>query len=368
MKQMKIIIGFNKEGDAIYCGTANSHITIVGCSGMGKTTLNYILIAQLLSQGIPVVAVDVGGSFQGKRFHSIMDKYVHENIMIFDLNDIPVNPFILKEYRIDDRIYVENITMAASRLSDILKMTLKLGSQQYVCIFNALKAMFEKKELDINLESLYENLCKGKGPSLTTANKLLPIKESIKFWSENENLWPEILNNDSPKFTVIQLSNLDRITQRITVDFILEDIKNYISVYGMVEKPFVLVLDEIQKVNTALDSPISELLLESRKYGAGIICSTQNIRVKGNKDIAAQFEQAATKVYFRPCESEINALARQLSNGSSSDWKSIIRSMKEFCCIVENGREARKHNMCAIIKDTEEYFDNILKYSSDNAL
>jgi DNA phosphorothioation-dependent restriction protein DptH len=104
-------------------------------------------------------------------------------------------------------------------------------------------------------------------------------------------------------------------------------------------KNFVLIIDELQKISikSTGELPLDRLMVEGRKFGAGLICSTQLIDFDKNNKLYKQLAQASTRIYFKPALSEIAAVAKILSIGSNLNWKSILKSMGVGCCIVENG-------------------------------
>lgn len=339
------ILGISNRGNTIMSSeNGNKHIAITGASGMGKSYLNDVLILQDIKKGVPVVVLDIGNSFSANQLPEIFKNYINDYKVIYDAQkDIGINPFTLKKYFINDEPYIETPVDAARRIAAILSTSISFGDRQYTELLKALISLMEEYdngETDVvTLRTIYNRLVDTGGYAKGTASRLYAIMNEVKFSENDEDIWYRILDQNNPKVTVFQLSRLDPQSQKMAVNCLLDDLYKYISINGTVDKPFVITIDEFQKISTKSDGqmPIDRLIVEGRKFGASLIMSTQLIDLNKNNKLFKQLDQMSTRIYFKPPISEIPAVAKRLSYNSKLNWKAIINSMYAGCCIVENG-------------------------------
>ncbi|MGN1319168.1 MAG: hypothetical protein ACI4VF_09145, partial [Lachnospirales bacterium] len=292
---------------------------------------------------------DVGNSFTPSHLPDAFKEATKGNFFQYNAKKmLPINIFEPKNYAEGDDLDIETDQDIINRISQMLKDSLKLGDQQYMAVQNSIKDCFSicrAENKPMTLEILCEYMNYGKGPYKSAASKISAIVNTVKFSDSKNDLWPNILSYDNPKMTVFQLSNLNSHSQKITTDCILNDLMCYISINGSVNKPFILIIDEMQNINTNFNSPIGKFLVESRKFGASLILSSQFVDFnKNNPVIVRQLQQAATRIYFRPCDWEIPRLAKYFSSGGNLKWKEILKTMKVGYCVVENGNNCDELN------------------------
>jgi hypothetical protein len=236
------IIGISKTGKVVMCSeNGNKHITITGASGTGKTYLNCVFILQAIAQGIPVVVIDVGNSFSKKHLPLGAQDFLNERMVVYEAKeDIHINPFILKKY-MDDEIYVETPDDAANRIAGIFKTSFKLGSLQYSSLLMAVTELMNDYNDNIvesiTMDMIYDKLMSmNTGYARNVALKIYPVMNGVHFSKNKEEDWVNILDRNIPKVTVFQLSKLENYEQKLTADFIIDDLNKYISINGSVEK------------------------------------------------------------------------------------------------------------------------------------
>ena len=134
---------------------------------------------------------------------------------------------------------------------------------------------------------------------------------------------------------VIQLTNIPRDLQRIITEFILWDIWAYVQKHGSKDKPMTIVLDEMQNLDHAPDSPIDKMLREGRKFGISLILATQTIS-NFDKEQKDRLFQASTKLFFKPATTEVDSFAKLLSQVSSdynaNDWRDRLNKLNKGQC------------------------------------
>ena len=143
-----------------------------------------------------------------------------------------------------------------------------------------------------------------------------------------------MLNRDNTNIIIFQLSSLEGIVLKLTVDIILNDLFKHLQINGRVDKPVTLVIDELSNANTSDGCIISKLSMESRKTGLSVITSTQVNSFKDYK-LERLLRQSATCIYFKPGNSkDIKVLVNMLKTTGNLNWYEVIDQMSRGRCIV----------------------------------
>ena len=152
------------------------------------------------------------------------------------------------------------------------------------------------------------------------------------------------------KVTIFQLTNFVRDIQVIITEFLLWDMWHYTKKYGSKDKPFVVVLDEAQNLSHTLSSPSGMILTEGRKFGWSAWYATQSLKVLSEDEIV-RLMQSAFKLYFKPTDEEIVAMAKQLNPTDFNEWRAPLTNLKKGQCIVVGSR-IQKDNKFGIGRPT----------------
>jgi len=359
---MEKIFGISKtKKEVSSLDTPNSHILITGKSGTGKTYTIFNLIVQAIADNIPVVIIDVGNSFAFNQIPENIKKFMENRLLIYNVIDkpLPINPFFVGNTE-NEELYLKGINKISNRVSDILKGCLKLGIQQRNEIYKAIISVFNSNS-SVTFQKVFDRLEETKkNPAKTAAEKLLPLIMGLSFSDEN-NDFGSILYG-SPKIHIFQLSGLSNEVKKIVSDFILFSIIEEVSRNGSTEKNFMLVLDELQNINCGDSSPLAKILTEGRKFGIECICATQFIKSK-NVAIIPVLEQAATRVFLKPNDSEIKFVAKHLSNILKANWESVLKVMPRGYCVIDRGITVNcQEEMAVKIYKSDEILDKVKKY------
>ncbi len=356
---MRKIFGISKTKKEISSfDTPNSHILITGKSGTGKTYTIWNLIVQAVANNIPVVIIDVGNSFANNQIQVNVKSFMKDKLLIYDVADkpLPINPFFIDNIESKKN---QKIIEIANRISDILKGCLKLGMQQRNEVYESIVYVFNSND-SITFKKVFDRLKEmKKNPAKTSAEKLLPLITGVSFSDKNDSL--DSILYDNPKVHIFQISGLSDEVKKIVSDFILFSLMERLRQNGSIEKNFVLVLDELRNINCGDSAPLTKILTEGRKFGVECICATQFIRSK-NTDFISILEQAATRVFFKPNDSEIKLVAKHLSNILREDWESILKTMPRGYCIIDRGLIADcKEDMAVKVYKNEEILNKYMK-------
>ncbi|MBR1442145.1 MAG: ATP-binding protein [Firmicutes bacterium] len=332
----------------------NRHISIDGISGVGKSFLIYKLILQnIIFLKIPTFAIDTANCFfndrvydtlgEDKRIWKYCEDYIYnttymENGKII----ININPFSLTEYKNGSEILKEIPAMASARITEIFT-PLKFGRAEKIIVFNTIEEMLTKEPtVEDALCKLYNLLNKKNSIGKNAASKLNILSKLVEFRSDpKNNIWSVIIKDKCATLNIFQLSQIKlRELKKIAADFIQSDLINYMECNLRKNDRFTLIFDEIQNININNGSPITKLLTEGRKFGAGIWYATQSQSSFKSVNVDESiFKMAATIIHFKPDDKNMHKLSKHLSEKyDPADWGKILSTMKEGCCIVEDNK------------------------------
>ena len=117
----------------------------------------------------------------------------------------------------------------------------------------------------------------------------------------------------------------------------LWDMWHFAKTHGNKDKPFVVVLDEAQNLSHAESSPSGLILTEGRKFGWSAWYATQSLKIL-NDDEVTRLMQAAFSFHFKPAETEVTRMAKQLDPMDANKWKTPLLGLKKGECIVVGDR------------------------------
>lgn len=325
-------IGVSPEGNIIKTSTdTNAHVSIEGPSGSGKTYLCQNIVLQDFLNNIPVILIDMAGSFTNSELTPELKNVAADNIIVYDNYNIPINPFTLRRCSDDSNTREETPGEAGNRITALFAKNCGLGSQQRSAFLETIISILSNSKTPADFNSLINKL---KIRNNTVASKLYPLTTCTRFSSADTDIWADLLDRDNPRIIIFQLSALDGIVLKLTVDIILNDLFKHLQLNGHVDKPVTLVIDELSNANTSDGCIISKLLMESRKTGLSVITSTQVNSFKDYK-LERLLRQSATCIYFKPGTlKETKALVNMLKTTGNLNWYEVIDQMSRGRCIV----------------------------------
>ena len=323
----ELFIAYGDE-DAI-----NNHIGFYGKSGMGKTYTLNALAQQCLQRNYACIIIDYSQSYSDKNTRD-------ENIRIIDVDEYQIGIFRVRTSR-GER---ENPFKYASRVSSILQRMFKLGEVQKDFVFQIAKAERESGR-ELSFETLRsKDLAGKKSEQLKIARKIATWENAPCFYPSKCFMdWNEIIS--SGETVIISFGDLYSDCDKVFLaELIMLDLLafceergpiNNISNENLVNKPFVLCLDEIQRLSFSDHMPLKRFLTEGRKFGANIWASTQSIELL-EPDEQILLGQAEIIFEFRPDDKAIKKY-RQENDKRHMDLKKLNRGQ----CLV-TARYVRK--------------------------
>ncbi len=275
MEEVAIHLGRNLDsGEEVYWkpkAEKNPHFLVVGTSGSGKTETLRAIVHEFSKIKIPVMIVDFHRDFED----------IAENVM--DFNNITINPL---EY------HPETPEMAMYKVSHILKKIFNLGVQQEGILQDAIQDAYRDKGIGLKestpkgdlptfddvkdiLESKLELLKEEKRSTQTIETllvRLRPLFNTGFFTKKNSMNFREMFKDT----TVLKLRDMPTDEVKYAVaEFFINKLKYELYSRGKSNK--IVLYCVVDEAHRLLDerSPLNDLLRESRKYGTGVILSSQ---------------------------------------------------------------------------------------------
>jgi DNA phosphorothioation-dependent restriction protein DptH len=262
---------------------SNQHVLVVGKSGAGKSETTKALVWELSRRDVPSIIFDYQGEYaSGDFFEAIQPQ-------VFDvMKGLPINPF---EIPIDPltgrkRPYIEMVF----RLSDTLNSVFSgSGDIQMGTLREAIDLCYKQNGFDRDnseswknepptlemLELVLGQMAADRGAQIKNLQvRLQPLFKSGIFRKKKAEFEFEDLFK---KTTVILLTAGIKDLMLAASRFILEKVYSAMLMAGVSKKLRVMaVVDEAHKL--CGDETVTALIKEARKYGLGIILSSQETR------------------------------------------------------------------------------------------
>lgn len=344
LETSRISIGKDRKGNEVFwefgnTQLANRHLLITGTSGQGKTYSIQTMLYEASKANIAAVIFDYTEGFRKdqleKKFLDKMEDRIDDRVVYF--TGVPVNPFKRNEIEVAGMRAPEKIADVAQRIANILTHVYSFGEQQFAAIFDACRVGLEKHGDSMNMKLLEQELIASSNKSAKlVVSKMAPFFHSVEFTNEEFD-WKDVLYGHEGQVTIFQLTNFVRDIQVIITEFLLWDMWHYTRKYGNKDKPFIVVLDEAQNLSHTLTSPSGMILTEGRKFGWSAWYATQSLKILSDDEII-RLMQSAFKLYFKPTDDEVVAMAKQLNPTDHNEWKTPLTNLKKGQCIVVGSR------------------------------
>src|SRR5699024_9664444 len=116
--------------------------------------------------------------------------------------------------------------------------------------------------------------------------------------------------------------------KKLMTEFILWDLW-YFTLNRTEDQPISVILDEAQNLDFSDSSPAYKILREGRKFGWSAWFATQSFS-GFHRDEMSALDNAATKIYFNPPESEVGLISKRLG----LEYQEVLRYLKKGECLV----------------------------------
>lgn len=343
----RVLIGTDKLSDKVcwefgHKQLANRHLLITGTSGQGKTYSIQTMLYELSKSNVSSVIFDYTEGFRldqlEEDFVNKMGNHINQRVCKFE--NVPINPFKRQYIEFAGQKFPEKDSDIAARFANIMTHVYKFGDQQSAAIFDAVRIGLSKYKDGMNMKYFQEELENEKQANKsaqTVISKMQPFFYSIEFEEDSNFDWGDVLYPDESTATIFQLTAIDRDMQVIITELMLWDLWYYSTKNGSKEKPFVVVLDEAQNLSHKDKSPSCKILTEGRKFGWSAWYATQSLQVLDDDEVT-RLLQSAFKLYFKPTDTEIVKMAKQLDPTDGSTWLNALKVLKKGQCIVVGER------------------------------
>lgn len=255
--------------------SSGPNMTLLGPPGRGKSVLLCEILKDRLGRGGRAFVFD-----KGKSFENLVGQIKGKHLVFDDKSNLNLNPFSLIESGKGEKSDLSRITEILATMA-LLKE--KVDEDMKAVLGQAAMATFHLKGNEATVDDLIEIL--GKTPQKTSGLQEEAAKVALRlrkfsskgeyasyFFGENKLS----LKEDFVVFETQELSSLPDLRPVIIQIFAFLVSKEVLS--GNRERRALIVIDE---AHAQLDSPQMEAFCsawakEVRKYGAALICCTQN--------------------------------------------------------------------------------------------
>lgn len=261
----------------------NQHLLVVGKSGSGKSETTKALIYELDRLGVPSIILDYQGEYASGHFHDV----VHPQV--FDvMQGLPINPFELPLDPVAGRKRspVEMIFRLADTLNTVFSGS---GDIQLGILREAIEECYLQQGFNMDipttwdsepptlemLSAVLDHMADDRGAQVKNLQvRLQPLFRSGIFRLDHAGfVFDELFRRTSVVLMTSGIRDLMLAASR----FMLEKIYATMLMQGVTRSlRIMVVIDEAHKV--CGDDTIVSLVKEARKYGLGLILSSQETR------------------------------------------------------------------------------------------
>ncbi|HHU4048998.1 TPA: ATP-binding protein, partial [Enterobacter cloacae] len=316
---------------------SNRHLAIFGSSGQGKTYCIQAILMGLMRGKCNSIIIDYTNGFLSEHLESEFIETVKPKAHIVAQSPLNLSPFRKQATKLDGITILESDYIVASRIASAFKKIFaSTGDQQLSLLASTIEEGLKNDGDSFDFLKLFDLLNNKGRIGESVANKISGFIKSNIFTPSKYNVWDEYINSSEIKSNIIQLATIPSSISTIAIEFILWDIYSHASSFGTKNKPIPIVLDEVQNLDLALQSPLGKMLTEGRKYGFSLILATQTLSAFAREDQDRLF-LAAHKLFFSPAETELNTYAKlleQIVPGSTrKDWVTQLVNLQKGECI-----------------------------------
>jgi DNA helicase HerA-like ATPase len=327
----------------------NSHISITGETGSGKTQATKAILRDLMrGHGLPTLILDFKDDYSKSEYTTV------EGLRVLDANfgGLPFNPL---EPAIDPASGRVNPMGHVHQIGEILKRVYRLGDQQTFHLREAIKSSYEHADVrtagHVPADDVHWPSLDDVRPILSEAGhdallgRLSPIFDLGLFTDPGAASLADLLDGQ----VVIRLSQLpgDQVKNAVAEFLLLALYNHLIRLDQPRQLTRLLVLDEAWRVTNS--ERLEPLMRESRAFGLGIIVATQY----PNDLSEAVAGATATRLFFSQSLSDpIKAIQATLvgkHTGTEAERvASDVRGMQKFSCLLQN-QQHRPYRRVAVL-------------------
>ena len=315
----------------------NGMLTVLGCSGSGKTEALKVIGSQIIQQGIPLVTIDFHGDLEFEGQNSVILSGGRSNQV--SINPLAFNPSFIDDMGLLGKVEreVERIDLAVGRL----------GPKQHICLRDAMMQVYSANGITDETASLgghwmptlpqvsqlLRRCAAGESdalaiyPSSTISSCYVRVSRLANCAVFDGGNWvaPTMMTQYSLRF---QCKSLSQSTQALVAETILQmlfeeekakgpipvhckDDSERFRLFVMVDEAKILTQSK-QDVNRS-DHIVNVIATEGRKYGIGLIVASQMSDHYGY-ELKANASASLTMLCMGEREAKLNAQTLGISS------------------------------------------------------
>ena len=284
----------------------NPHVIIVGTSGSGKTQTTMAILYELYRQNVPSLIFDFHGEYSDPKMGKFRKQTAAQ--VVDALSGLPLNPL---DVPLDVWGRPHNYKRVVWEVSEIIGNIFRLGLQQQRALKRAMEMAYQlsgfsndsstwnrKAPRFSQLKEILERQTEERGGVISGLLSRIDVLFDVEVFSERAaNRFEDLID----KVTAVDLSRLFNDEHRLVVArFLLQKVYNHMLLQGESRGlKLMVVVDEAHRLS--YDETLLRLIREARKYGVGILLSSQEpsdfpttaIELPGTKIFLQQGPQGA---------------------------------------------------------------------------
>ena len=339
----------------------NQHMLVTGATGTGKTNFIKVLASQNTDRN--VIILDYSSSFS--QFENAE--------VIHILQTTEIQTFL-------DDLSMDTIPIIA----DAIQGAWRLGQAQQSAVVTALHLMNDSSnaELDSIVSNAHNDIFYS---YIGHENNLIKKDWALLALILNTNCGPKGQQVAIRMLSIVTALSSNKVTAKSTDTEPITIIHFSIKYSGLNSKlvelylwkfwlkqidlqtPTTLILDECQDLEWKKGTIADRLLTEGRKFGIGIILSTQFLAANFPKRTINDFLQSGLRVIFAPSQGEVREIAQSLNAGNYKPWISNLKRLRVGECVVSGmlyRKEYCSKQILIISVPNYEQFKNTLSSQS----
>lgn len=302
----------------------NRSITILGCSGSGKSTTIYRMERQVANRNHKIIEIDFSDS-------SIAKNHLVEKSRLIDIKQNSIVSPLIRH----NNVYgvAESSFDYAKRLSRLLTGIFRFGVNQENFLYDIIQEIATKNK-NITLFDIYNALDISIPCCSVIRLRLKYLVDEKVFVNYETSGWTSLFEHDRP-LQILNLSGFPVEERKVIAELLLDDLKSYLIESGVGKQNFILVLDECQNLRLTLNMPTAFFLSQGRKYGCGVWLATQSPEYFQKSELA-QLYQSALVLNFQPNIEEAMKICRKLEDNEKERQRlfTMFKALKRGQCVA----------------------------------
>lgn len=361
MKKTDIYVGETKGKD-IFIDTenaANQHMLVTGSTGTGKTNFLKVWLSQNVTR--QTVVLDYSDSFPQLENA--------ETISIFETSEI-------------QGFFSDLTPDTLGSIADAIVGAWRFGEAQRATVIKALNNLMHQNDFSeiISMASadIFRPYLRRNSDSYEKSWSLFVTILNCKCGYKGEQIATRLLELVNA-VSKSKISDKEKGINAAAVKIVKFPVEScglnaylaelYLWKFWMKElkerNPVTVILDECQDLNWKKGSIAERLLSQGRKFGIGIVLSTQFLSENFPKRIINHFQQSGVRVVFAPPEGEAKEIAQSFDAINWKNWVATLKRLRVGCCaacgqLKVNGRSS-KQKVIVSVPSYEEFVQDMEK-------